>query len=88
MAEYAQVKAPEKRGYRKLHHLEIEPIKGANGGHMVTHHYQSEGMSYHEPQKHVFAKGDGEALMAHVGKAIGVKMAEAEPKEEAQEQEA
>lgn len=73
----------ERGPYKKLHHMEIEPVKGANGGHIVTHHYQSEGMDYHKPQTHLFSKEEGSEMLAHVAKHLGVK-AEATQEEHAE----
>lgn len=90
MAEQMTVSAPEReRGsYKKLHHLEIEKVKGANGGHLVRHHFQSSDGFYHEPQTHLFGKGDGEQLISHLRQHLGIHgepedaPEEAEPKEE------
>ncbi len=71
--EVKEAHEPEKRSYRKLHHMEIELVKGPNAGHVVTHHHQSDGMTYHEPTKHVFSKEDAkdgttaEHIMKHLG---------------------
>lgn len=66
-------KEPEKRSYSKLHHIEIHPVKGPHGGYKVMHHRQSEGMNYHAPQEHLFGKGEGKAMMAHVAQAMGIR---------------
>ena len=74
MAEMREAKAPEKRGYKKLHHIEIEPVRGENGGHIVTHHFQQEGMEMRKPETHMFGKEDGEALMDHLAKHLKVSL--------------
>lgn len=86
--EVREAKEPEKRSYRKIHHIEIEKVKGENGGHIVRHHYHADGMSYHEPSTHIFGKGDGEEMMTHIAKHMGVEMPgrEQEPEEEVAEQ--
>lgn len=77
-------KAPERRSYKKIHHLVIEKVKGENGGHIVRNHYQSAGMEYHEPSTHIFAKGEGQEMLNHVAKHMGVSTGE--PEEEEQEE--
>ena len=62
-------------GKRKLSHLELRKAK--NGGHIVRHHFAN---FEHEPEEHAFA--NGEEMIAHVSKHMGVK---AEAKEEAAE---
>jgi hypothetical protein len=79
MAEMREAKSESsnKRGsYKKLHHIEIEPVKGENGGHIVTHHYHSDGMSYKAPETHMFGKEDGAELMDHLAKHLKVAMPE------------
>jgi len=83
MAEMKEAKAPEKRSYKKLHHVEIEPVKGENGGHVVTHHYHSDGMAYHKPETHIFGKEDGPELMAHLQKHLKIQ-GEAQAEEKAE----
>lgn len=82
MAEMKEVAAPEKRSYKKMHHMEIEQVKGEHGGHMVTHHYHQDGMEMRKPEVHMFPKGAGEEMMAHIAKHAGVKMAGPENEEE------
>jgi len=50
---------------------EISMKKGKTGGHVLTHrftHYE------HAPETHVFGDGDGEKLMQHLSKHMGVKL--------------
>lgn len=63
----------ERKGKRKkLAKLEVSRAK--NGGHLVRHHYISgPDTGYQEPTEHVFGKGEGGALMAHLGRHLGVK---------------
>lgn len=60
--------------------MEIEPAE--NGGFTVTHHMKESpkmspkmgmSMGYVEPEKHVFGKGEGAKLMAHITSHLGVK---------------
>jgi hypothetical protein len=71
MPEYKEAKG-EKRSYKKLEHIEIKPVKGENGGHMVTHHMQNEGMAYKAPEVHMFGKDEGPEMMAHLSKHLKV----------------
>ena len=72
--EVRESKTSEKRHYKKLARITIEPVKGANGGHIVSHEYNSgNSMTYHKPDQHIFSKDDGEEMMAHLGKHLGVK---------------
>lgn len=55
----------------KLDHLQVHEAE--NGGHLVEHHFQHDGGQYHEPEQHVFAKGEGHKMLAHVAKHMGIK---------------
>jgi hypothetical protein len=86
MAEYREAKAESKRGsYKKLHHIEITPIKGENGGHLVEHHFHQDGNAYRQPEQHLFGKdghsADGTHLMEHLSKHLKVAMPEASQEE-------
>lgn len=63
-------KAHEKDGGKKLDHIRIS--KGKNGGHVVEHHYASNGPSYNEPEKYAFGDDDGDEMMDHVRQHMGV----------------
>lgn len=63
-------KAHGKDGGKKLDHIRIS--KGANGGHVVEHHYASNGPSYNEPEKYAFGDDDGDEMIAHVKQHMGV----------------
>lgn len=54
-----------------------------NGGHIAEHRYESAGQ-YHEPEMHVFGKGEGKKLMAHIAEHMKI---EHEPKAEAEQEE-
>lgn len=64
----------EKRSYSRLHHLEVHRVRGENGGFKVMHHRESEGMTYHPPQEHLFGKDEGREMIAHVARHMGVDM--------------
>ena len=88
MAEYREARAEEgKRGsYKKLHHIEIEPIKGDKGGFMVSHHYQYNAESgQRNPDRHMFDKegyaADGGHLMEHLYSHLKVPKPEAKAEE-------
>lgn len=61
-------KAREKRTPKKLRRVSIEASK--NGGHTVEHHFEHSGGPYHEPETHVFGKGEHEKMLAHVANAL------------------
>lgn len=61
---------PERKAHpAKLSHLRIE--EGEQGGHLVEH-VMEHGMTYHEPEKHVFGKGQGAELLAHLKKHLHI----------------
>lgn len=61
-----------KRGYRKVHHLEVMPIKGEHSGHMVTRHFHQEN-GPHKPEPQVFGKDEGAAALAYIAKHVGIE---------------
>jgi hypothetical protein len=75
---------------KQIRRMEIEPAD--NGGHTVQHSYKSQpvnrkgsmaggmDMDYPKPESFVFGSGDGEKLVAHVVKHLGIKKAAAEEK--------
>jgi hypothetical protein len=86
--QYREAKAEEKvekRSYRKLHHVEIEHVKGENGGHIVTHHYHNDlsGGPFKRPEVHMFGKdgksSTGEHMFEHLGRHLKVSLPTAEP---------
>ena len=54
----------------KVHELRIR--KADNGGHIVDHMYENNGMNYKQPDQHVFGDGEGDKALAHVGDWMGV----------------
>jgi hypothetical protein len=57
----------ERKPKKVLSHLEIH--EGEDGGHVVKHnftHYE------HAPEEHVFGKGEGPELLAHVAKHMNI----------------
>lgn len=57
----------ERKPAKVLSHIEIH--EGENGGHVVKHsftHYE------HAPEEHVFGKGQGPELLAHVAKHMNI----------------
>lgn len=75
----------EARGVRgprkKLKHMLV--MKGKGGGHIVEHHYEQAAGEYHEHESKPFGEGQGEEMLAHVGKHMGVKSEQGEQQEEA-----
>lgn len=65
----------KKSSKKELEHLRIHPSE--NGGHIVQHHFSS-AERFHEPEHHVFAKGEGGKMLAHVGKMLGIPHSEEE----------
>ena len=64
---------------KKIRRMEIEPAE--NGGHTITHHFKESpthssksgmGMSYTEPERHVFGPEDGHEMLAHVANALAI----------------
>ncbi len=79
-----------KGGKKELDSIRIEPAK--NGGHTVRHSYKSRqvyvkgrngGMrtEYPESEEFVFGPDDGDKMMAHVAKHLGMKAAKEEAAE-------
>lgn len=67
--EVREAKSAQGTAKKKLDHIRIRPAK--NGGHMVEHHYQNQGMGpYHEPD--VYAFGDGPEVVAHLNDHLGI----------------
>lgn len=76
MSIYREARTPQSRG-KVLDHITVHR---AEGGHVVTHHYALDGPIVHRPKEHVFGDNEGEELLLHVAKHMGVQ-----PKEEATE---
>ena len=74
MANYAEAlsKRAPKPGPKKLRAIEIE--SASNGGHTVTHRFHSGDGPYHDPEKHVFGKGEGKKMMSHIAEHMKVQM--------------
>lgn len=71
---------------KKIRRIEIEPDD--HGGHTVHAQFREQpshsskngmGMSYIEPEKKVFGKAEGSAMLAHVANHLGIS--ETEPEE-------
>ena len=72
--EMVEVKSEKRSGAKTLSHIDIR--RGHRGaGHTVEHHFTSEGMGYHPPEVHAFGKDEGDQMLAHVGKTMGVPAA-------------
>lgn len=80
MAHGMKVASPKEREPKKeFHHLEI--TEADNGGHIVSHH-----TNYHEEiAQHVFSPEEGDKMLAHVAKHMGVQ-ADASAKPEAEDE--
>lgn len=64
----------------KMHHMEIHPTE--DGGHIVEMHmttpptmegHRMASFGERKVEKHVFGKGDGPKMMAHVSENCGMK---------------
>jgi hypothetical protein len=63
-----------------LHHIEVK--EAANGGHVVTSHYNSGEMgNYKPPDEHVFGADEGDKAMDHIASTMNMKPSEAEGEE-------
>lgn len=60
-----------KKGAKELREINIK--KGEKGGHVVSHHFESNGPQWHEPEIHVFGESEGPAMLEHVKKMMDVK---------------
>lgn len=71
MASGYEIRSAQARpkGRKSLHHIEIKNAK--NGGHVVSHHYESDGMAYHKPDEYAF--GSGPETVHHLMDHLGVK---------------
>lgn len=83
-AEAITRSAPKRQSKKELRSVEIE--KAENGGHTVTHRFRSVEGPYHEPERHVFGKGEGKKLVEHLKEHLGVEMKEAEHDGEGEEE--
>lgn len=79
--EHEPSKTQAKPKFERLKRMEIEPAE--NGGHTVTHHgkpkmtkdrnaHSGMAMGYQEPERHVFGKGEGHEMLAHVANHLGI----------------
>lgn len=64
---------------KHIRRIEIEPAE--NGGHTVTHHFKETpshssksgiGMSYTEPERHVFGPEQGHDMLAHIANHLAI----------------
>lgn len=86
-AMHGSKETPKGAAMEKKHemdHMRITPAE--NGGHVVEHHFKmsTKGKSgafveHHEPESHVFGKGEGAQLLSHLKKHLGIGAA-ASPK--------
>jgi hypothetical protein len=68
----AMAKAPA----MKMEHMRITPAE--NGGTVIEHHFKptmkgtGAFMEHKEPETHVFGKGEGKKMMAHLKEHLGI----------------
>lgn len=87
MANYAEslsVKAP-KAGKKVLQSISIERAK--NGGHILEHRFSNDGPGYRSPESHVFGADEGNKLIAHLSKHLGIQAHQPETEEEMEPEE-
>lgn len=65
----------EERKPKKAKLSRMEITRAKNGGHVVRHNFANgpEMGSYMEPTEHVFGKGEGAKLLAHLKRHLGIK---------------
>ena len=85
MAKGEYKEARRSAGGRKFSHLEVRQAE--NGGHVVTHHYQSDGYQYHKPEDHVFGADEGDMAMSHIAKHAKINETGRAEKDEEEESE-
>jgi hypothetical protein len=61
---------------KKLRNLSVEEAE--NGGHIVEHHFENNGPAYHDPEQFVFGSGEGDKVLAHIAKHMGIPGAKEE----------
>jgi hypothetical protein len=69
----------------------IEVTKGAEGGHVMMHHFVNSGAGpYNESEPHPFGPGQDQEAMSHMAEHMGMNTepSEHEGEEEGQEEEA
>jgi hypothetical protein len=69
-SSYREARTPAAGG-KKLHHIEL--TRGKDGGHVARHHFENNGMHYHQPEEHIFGDDEGEELVGHLAKHMGIK---------------
>lgn len=77
--QYREARTPSSKG-KKLDHIRVKAAE--DGGHTVEHHYAEDGMTFHRPKMHVFGKDEGEDMLNHVAKHMGVKRTPSQEEEE------
>lgn len=77
---------------KEIRRIEIEPAE--NGGHTVTHHFKDMphhsskngiGVSYTEPEHHVFGPEQGHDMLAHIANHLHVPEQDAAGEGESEE---
>lgn len=67
--QYREAKTPTNKG-KKLDHLLVR--KAEEEGHVVEHHFENDGMSYHKPKTYVFGADEGADMLHHIAKHMNV----------------
>lgn len=75
MAGYREARSPSNKS-KVLHHLQVQ--KAEEGGHVVEHHYENDGMTFHKPKTYVFGADEGADMLHHIAKHMNVEAPEKE----------
>ena len=81
--QYREAKKSPSAG-KKLDHLEVR--EGEEGGHVVSHHYAADGMTYHKPKDYAFGADEGKDVMAHIAKHAHINADESGRAEKSEEE--
>ena len=76
----------EKMRPKVLHSIEVKHAE--NGGHILSHRFDNSGpgYGYHETEDHAFGAEEGDKVIAHIAKHMGLSRGKAEEKEEKAEE--
>lgn len=69
MAQYREAKTGPS-GKKKLAEIAIK--MAADGGHIVEHRFENNGMTYHPPKQYVFGGDEQAEMNAHLAKHAGL----------------
>ena len=79
MAQYRESRTPTSRG-KRLKHMVVK--ESENGGHIVEHHFEEDGMSYHKPKEYTYGPDEGDDCLSHIAEHAHIKPSASESEEE------